>query len=96
MAKNSHVARRNVDVNNVFGLHLRVANKFVELANAFQSDVKVCCKGIIADGRSILGLLTLAAEQGTTLALEAEGCDAEDAVAALARLIADQSELPDA
>ena len=53
---------------------------------AFQSDVKVCRNGIIADGRSILDLLTLAAECGTMLAVEAQGCDAEDAVAALANM----------
>jgi phosphocarrier protein len=87
VAENTHVARRQVAVNNVLGLHLRVARTFVNLANAFQSDVKVHCKGIIADGRSILSLLSLAAECGTTLAVEAEGCDAEDAVAALASLI---------
>ncbi len=91
MAENFHVARRQVAVNNVLGLHLRVANKFVKMANAFQSDVRVCCKGVIADGRSILSLLSLAAEHGTTLALEAEGCDAEDAVAALANLISAQT-----
>jgi phosphocarrier protein len=91
MAENFHVARRQVAVNNVLGLHLRVANKFVIMANAFQSDVRVCCKGVIADGRSILSLLSLAAEHGTTLALEAEGCDAEDAVAALANLISAQT-----
>ncbi len=91
MAENFHVARRQVAVNNVLGLHLRVANKFVKLANAFQSDVKVYCKGIISDGRSILSLLSLAAECGTTLALEAQGCDAEDVVAALANLISAQS-----
>jgi phosphocarrier protein HPr len=74
-------------VNNVLGLHLRVAGRFVKLASAFQSEVRVYCKGIIADGRSILSLLSLAAECGTMLALEAEGSDAEDAVAALANLI---------
>ena len=56
----------------------------MRLAQAFQSDVRVCCEGIIANGKSILDLLSLAAECGTMLALEAEGCDAEDAVAALA------------
>src|SRR5271165_1043954 len=91
MAQNDHLARRQVGVNNVLGLHLRVAGRFVKLANAFQSDVRVCCKGIIADGRSILSLLSLAAECGTMLALEAQGCDAEDAVAALANLISAQS-----
>ena len=87
MAQNIHLARRQVGLSNVLGLHLRVAGRFVGLANAFQSDVRVYCKGIIADGRSILSLLSLAAECGTMLALEAEGCDAEDAVAALADLI---------
>lgn len=87
MAQNIHLARREVGVNNILGLHLRVAGRFVELANAFQSDVRVCCNGIIADGRSILSLLSLAAECGTMLALEAEGSDAEDAVAALADVI---------
>ena len=91
MAQNIHIARRQVAINNVLGLHLRVAGRFVKLANAFQSEVNVYCKGIIANGKSILSLLSLAAECGTTVALEAQGCDAEDAVAALANLISDQS-----
>ena len=90
MAQNFRVARRQVGVSNVLGLHLRVAGKFVRLAQAFQSDVRVCYEGIIANGKSILDLLSLAAECGTMLALEAEGCDAEDAVAALANLISAQ------
>ena len=78
MAQNFHVARRQVGVSNVLGLHLRVADKFVRLANAFQSDVMVHCKGVRANGKSILSLLCLAAECGTMLAIEAKGCDAED------------------
>jgi len=91
MAQNLHVARCQVGVSNVLGLHLRVADRFVKLASAFQSEVNVYCKGIIANGKSILSLLSLAAECGTVLALEAQGCDAEDAVAALANLISAQS-----
>jgi|SRR5208337_3247762 len=91
MAQNIHVARRQVAVNNVLGLHLRAADRFVKLANAFQSDVRVCCKGIRANGRSILSLVCLAAECGTMLALETQGCDAEDAVVALANLISAES-----
>ncbi len=87
MAQNFHVARRQVGVSNVLGLHLRAADKFVRLAKAFQSDVKVCCKGIIANGKSIIDLLSLAAECGTMLALETQGCDAEDAIVALSNLI---------
>jgi len=91
MAQNIQFARRQVDVNHVLGLHLRVADKFVKLASSFQSEVWVHSKGIMANGRSILSLLSLAAECGTMLALEAQGCDAEDAVAALANLISAQS-----
>ena len=87
VAQNFHVAHRQVGVTNVHGLHLRGAGKFVKLANTFQSDVRVCCKGIRANGRSILSLVCLAAECGTMLALETQGCDAEDAVVALANLI---------
>jgi phosphocarrier protein HPr len=91
MTQNVHIARRQVAVNNVLGLHLRVADKFVRLAGAFQSEVNVHYEGLVANGKSILSLLGLAAECGTTLALEAQGCDAEDAVAALANLILAQS-----
>ena len=92
MAQHVHVARRQVGVGCVLGLHLRVANRFVALANVFQSDVRVCCEGIIANGKSILDLLSLAAECGTLLVLEAQGCDAEATVTALADLISGESQ----
>jgi len=91
MVHSFHVARRHVGVGNVLGLHLRVADKFVKLANTFQSEVLVHSNGIRANGKSILSLVCLAAECGTMLGLEAQGCDAEDAVAALANLISAQS-----
>ena len=83
VAQNIHIVRRQVAVNNVLGLHLRGSGKFVKLANTFQSDVKVYCKGIMADGRRILSLLSLPTDDGTMLALETQGCDIEDTVAAL-------------
>ena len=95
MAQNSDVVRREVGVGNVLGLHLRVAEQFVRLANVFQSDVRIHGKGVMTNGKSILGLLSLAAECGTMLALEAEGCDAEDAVSALADLISAQPPEPE-
>jgi phosphocarrier protein HPr len=91
VAQNFHVAYRQVVISNALWLSLRAADKFVRSAQAFQSAVKVCSNGIIANGRSILDLISLAAECGTTLAVEAQGCDAEDAVAALANLISAQS-----
>jgi phosphocarrier protein HPr len=89
VSQNLHVARRQVGVSNVLGLHLRVADRFVKLANTFQSDVSIHCKGVIANGKSILSLVCLAAECGTMLALETQGCDAEDSVIALANLISE-------
>jgi len=91
MIHDLQVARRQVGIGNVLGLHLRAAHQFVRLASQFQSEVGVWCNGIVANGKSILDLLSLAAECGTMLALEARGCDAEDAVAALANLISAQS-----
>ena len=91
MAQNIYLAWHQVGVSNVLGLHLRVAGRFVKLANAFQSEVRVHCNGVVANGKSILDVLSLAAECGTMLALEAQGCDAEDAIAALADLISAQS-----
>ncbi len=91
MTQDLHISRRQVGINNVLGLHLRAADKFVKLAATFQSEIQVHCNGIVANGKSILSLMSLAAECGTNLALEAQGCDAEDAVASLAILISDQS-----
>lgn len=81
------VARREVEIVNTLGLHLRAAGKFVEFARAFQADVAVICDGRKVSGKSILDLATLAAECGTRLVLDVEGPDAEAAVDALAGLV---------
>jgi len=90
MIQDFHVARRQVGIGNVLGLHMRAARQFVQLADRFKCEVGVCCNGISANGKSILDLLSLAAECGTMLALEARGSDAEDAIDALANLISDR------
>ena len=81
------VARRQVEIVNALGLHLRPADKFVRLAHQFQSDVRVHYEGHEFNGKSILDLTTLAAECGTRLELEARGPDAEAALDALAGLV---------
>jgi phosphocarrier protein HPr len=91
VVQSSQIAYRQVAISDVLGLHLRAASRFVKSAQAFQSAVKVCSNGIIADGRSVLDLLSLGAGCGTTLTVEAQGCDAEDAVAVLANLFSAQS-----
>lgn len=87
MMSDTAIARREIILANGLGLHLRPANRFAESAKAFQSDIRVRCKGTVADGKSVLSLLGLAAECGSVLGLEARGLDAEDAVDALARLV---------
>ncbi len=91
MIQDLQVARRQVGIGNVLGLHMRAAHQFARLAGQFQSEIGVWCNGIAANGKSIIDLLSLAAACGSILALEARGCDAEDAVAALANLISAQS-----
>ena len=82
------VFRRRVEIVNAHGLHMRPADKFVRLANSFRSEVRVGHRGAWVNGKSILDMTTLAAGCGTTLGLEARGPDAEQALAALADLVA--------
>jgi phosphotransferase system HPr (HPr) family protein len=81
-------ATRLVTVTNPQGLHARPADMFVRLAMRFESTVAIVRDGDRFDGKSILSLMTLAAEQGTQLLLQAEGPDAEEALQALAKLFA--------
>jgi phosphotransferase system HPr (HPr) family protein len=87
MSNDPTLARREVEVTNSLGLHMRPASKFVELALKFQADVSVRYNGNAFNGKSILELTSLAAECGTHLELEARGPDAAEAVAALAGLV---------
>jgi len=87
MSHDPQVARRQVEITNALGLHLRPADKFVRLAHRFQAEIRVSHQGHEINGKSILDLTTLAAECGTRLDLEARGPDAEAAVDALAELV---------
>ena len=78
---------RNVTVVNQLGMHARAAAKFVHLAAKFQSQVRVARDAREMDGKSIMGLLLLAAARGTTIRISADGGDEADAVAALAELV---------
>ena len=69
------------------GLHARPASVFVKLASKFESEIWVGCNNDRVNGKSIIGLLTLAAGKGMKLAIEAEGKDAKAAVEALALLV---------
>jgi phosphocarrier protein HPr len=77
----------DVTIVNRLGLHARAAAKFVHLAGSFVSRVTVSRESTRVDGKSILGLLTLAASKGTKLRLAIQGDDEVEAGAQLAELI---------
>ena len=81
------MSRREVRISNRLGLHARAAARFVHTANRFRSKVTLTRDGRTMDGKSILGILLLAAAKGTLLIVAAEGEDEQAAVDALASLI---------
>jgi phosphocarrier protein len=81
------LTRREVQITNRLGLHARAAARFVHTANRFTSRVTVTRDGRTMDGKSILGVLLLAASQGTRLELAADGTDEAAALTALAALV---------
>jgi phosphocarrier protein len=81
---------KTVAIRNKLGLHARAAVKFVNLSNRFSSSVKIVKDGDEIDGKSILGILTLAATQGSSIRLIVAGKDEEAAMAALVELIANR------
>ena len=80
-------ARRLVKICNQKGLHARAAARFVKTASQFKAEVTVRKNGTEVSGRSIMGLMMLAAASGTVIEVSASGPDAAAAVEALARLI---------
>ena len=79
--------RRVVTICNQRGLHARAAARFVKTATQFAAEIWVRKNGTEVSGRSIMGLMMLAAASGTAVALTAVGADAEAAVNALAHLV---------
>jgi phosphocarrier protein HPr len=78
---------RQVTIQNKLGLHARPAMQFVDVANQFQSGVKVCKGDQVVDGKSIMQMMMLAATAGTVLKVIADGDDAHAALDALEHLV---------
>jgi phosphocarrier protein HPr len=78
---------RTYTIINALGLHARAAAQLVQAANRFQSEVQVAKDGTSVNGKSIMGVLTLAAAKGSRITVSCEGPDAESALAALGGLI---------
>ncbi len=81
---------RVLDIINEKGLHARASAKFVQTVERYDSDVTVTRCGETVGGRSIMGLLTLGAAQGTTITVIAEGNEAEACLDAISDLVADR------
>ena len=76
-----------VTIRNRLGLHARAAAKFVQLATRFRAQVRVSRDGRVMDGKSIMGILLLAAARGTTITIIGEGPDEQEALTALCQLV---------
>jgi phosphocarrier protein len=75
---------------NKLGLHARAAAKLTHLASGFRSEIWISRSGRRVNAKSIMGVMMLAAGQGSSVVLEAEGADAEAALAAITKLIAEK------
>jgi len=82
------VITRSVTIVNQLGMHARAAARFVHLASKYSSRVRVARQGREMDGKSIMGILLLAAGRGTTVTITVDGNDEADAIDALTALVA--------
>ena len=83
------MSERAVKVMNSLGLHARPAAQLVRLASTFQSQIELVKDDMVVNAKSIMGVMMLAAECGSTIQLRASGDDAEQALAALEKLVTD-------
>ncbi len=81
--------QREVTIVNKLGLHARAAAKFVTLASAFESDITVARNQRSVNGKSIMGVMMLAASKGSTITLSTNGPDEKEAIEQLTTLISD-------
>jgi phosphotransferase system HPr (HPr) family protein len=80
-------ARAILQIRNRLGLHARAAVQLVKTASQFEAEITVAKDGQVVSGKSIMGVMTLAAEQGTEIELVASGPQAEEALAAITSLV---------
>jgi phosphocarrier protein len=82
--------QKEMQIINELGLHARAAAAFVKVANRYRSDIMVSKDSLTVNGKSIMGVLMLAAAKGASIVVEAKGDDAQDALKALAALVGDR------
>ena len=83
------VIEREAKIVNPLGMHARPAAEFVKVANRFKSAVQVCKDDLAVNGKSIMGVMMLAAECDSSVFIKTDGEDADAAMAALLALVAD-------
>ena len=81
------MAVKEFTIKNRLGIHARPAARFAKTANAFQSTIRVLKDGLEVNGKSVMGIMMLAAAEGNVIRVEAEGPDEERAMQALGDLI---------
>lgn len=81
------ISERTFTIVNTLGLHARAAAQLVQAANRFQAEVLVAKDGTAVNGKSIMGVLTLAAAKGSQITVSCEGDDAEPALVTLGKII---------
>jgi len=81
---------KQIDIINKLGLHARAAAKFVTCASHFESNIHLAHNGNEVNGKSIMGVMMLAAAKGTTLTLRIDGADENSAMTALEELVKDR------
>ena len=86
-ADKAQEAKRQIRVCNKRGLHARAAAKLVQVSSGYHSKITLKARGEMADGKSILGVLMLAAVKGTELTIIAEGADEDAALDALVAFV---------
>jgi phosphocarrier protein len=80
----------SAEIVNKLGLHARAAAKLTHLASHYQCEIWISRSGRRVNAKSIMGVMMLAAGRGTSVLIEAEGADADQAISALTKLIADR------
>jgi len=80
----------SAEIINKLGLHARAAAKLTHLAGGYKCDIWLSRSGRRVNAKSIMGVMMLAAGQGTSVLIEAEGADADQAIAVLTKLIAEK------
>ena len=81
---------KSLEIVNKLGLHARAAAKLTQIAGAFRSEIWLSRSGRRVNAKSIMGVMMLAAGQGTSVLVEASGDDAEAAISAIARLVSER------